>query len=227
MESSFSVSYSSSSLGSLYIEDESPTSSFTDSIELIEHSHSHKTPSDHKIHFSKLPSTMNKVKSSSLIKNLPQTKTPTKQELPVIKSKTSLPNIEQTKSISSPAKQQAPKQVCGSAPEMISIPTEDIKYTTTTPEELSTQVEALANYVAMDSFRYGEQNEEYKSKTEHDKKADAKLYKAYIKKHNEHKILLSFHQLVQHYKSMEEEKPKNVRQLAIDIVKKHYIKNQK
>ncbi|KAF0972673.1 hypothetical protein FDP41_008922 [Naegleria fowleri] len=65
--------------------------------------------------------------------------------------------------------------------------------------ETQRQIEALRDYVKLDSFAFGSQNEEYKEYSAVDTKNDELLYGKYVDMYGDQKMLLNVHNLVKEY----------------------------
>ncbi|KAG2385477.1 hypothetical protein C9374_003292 [Naegleria lovaniensis] len=65
--------------------------------------------------------------------------------------------------------------------------------------ETQRQIEALRDYVKLDSFAFGSQNDEYKEYSAVDTKSDELMYGRYVDMYGDQKMLLNVHNMVKEY----------------------------
>ena len=99
--------------------------------------------------------------------------------------------------------------------------------------ETQKQIEALTDYVKLDSYSFGLQNEEYKSTSNYDLKYDEEMYKAYVDQNQDMKTLFDVHNLVREYvssrgvPSIKKIAIKDSNKLVLDIIRRYNQKTLK
>lgn len=100
--------------------------------------------------------------------------------------------------------------------------------------ETQKQIDALTDYVKLDSYSFGLQNEEYKTTSMYDIKYDEEMYKSYIEQNQDMKTLFDVHNLVREYVSSRGSQPKKFfkdakdsNKLVLDIIRRYNQKTLK